>query len=650
MGEAEARPSGGRPPEDRELSPFTGWTRAHWEALADDLLDGVLPHRSPGGARYDVPGPRPGANGPDMDGLEGFARTFLLAAFRLAHAQPARRDELAERYSQGLRTGVDPTSPEAWPVITDDGQAMVEAASVALALAESRPWVWDRLEDQTRARLVTYLSAMTTAQCGIGNWLLFRVVVLTFLESVGHPVRAGLVDGLLAAVDQLYRGDGWYADGGAPGDPQFDYYTGWALHLYTLWWGRAAAGPDDPRSAEHRRRARRHVETLLHMVGGDGGPVHQGRSLTYRAAVVTPVWALLLAGEEPDDVELGRWRRAASGVARHFVDNVSPGPEGTLALGWYGEFLPAVQDYSGPASPYWASKAFLGLLLPPDHRVWSVVEQPLPVEVGDFVRHEQVPGWLLAGTEDDGVVRLLNHGTSRDLSTRDPHSRHLLDDPHYCRAAYSTRTGPCFPQMPEELPDNWAGYLDHRGRPTFRGRILARIPPSPAAAAFVTGQAALSVASAVETLRRVNGRFVRMPSVDAKSEVLGGISAGVELRTFTFVATGEWQFAASGWCLASDDGVSLLQGDSWAAVQRRDGTASLLVDLSGGGSMEVAETAGTAYGSRAALPTVTWPAAAAAGGKRVVRLAVYLGVPPCPLDAWAHGWLEGQTDGPPLEK
>ena len=74
----------GAVPEDREASPFTGWTREHWIATADLLLDGVRPYASPGQAFLRVPGPHPSRNGLRSDGLEGYARTFLLAAYRLA--------------------------------------------------------------------------------------------------------------------------------------------------------------------------------------------------------------------------------------------------------------------------------------------------------------------------------------------------------------------------------------------------------------------------------------------------------------------------------------------------------------------------------------------------------------------------------------
>jgi hypothetical protein len=78
------RGSDALPPEDRRLSPLTGWTRAHWEHVADVLLEGVRPHQSRGHALIFIPDSRGIAPRRRSDGLEGFARTFLLAAARLA--------------------------------------------------------------------------------------------------------------------------------------------------------------------------------------------------------------------------------------------------------------------------------------------------------------------------------------------------------------------------------------------------------------------------------------------------------------------------------------------------------------------------------------------------------------------------------------
>src|SRR5262245_16859529 len=86
--------------EDRELSPYTGWTREHWEATLDATLDAVRPYASPRHALIDLPGPV-SISGRRSDGLEGFARTFLAAGFRLARKQEGN-GILAEWYASGL--------------------------------------------------------------------------------------------------------------------------------------------------------------------------------------------------------------------------------------------------------------------------------------------------------------------------------------------------------------------------------------------------------------------------------------------------------------------------------------------------------------------------------------------------------------------
>lgn len=116
------------PPPDAARSPRTGYTRAHWEAAADALLAAVEPHATDDRALYHFPGSRTSWSGRLSDGLEGYARTLLLAAFR--------RDESAlERYATGLAAGVTGV----WPRIEDRSQPLVEAASIALALRLTRP-------------------------------------------------------------------------------------------------------------------------------------------------------------------------------------------------------------------------------------------------------------------------------------------------------------------------------------------------------------------------------------------------------------------------------------------------------------------------------------------------------------------------------
>lgn len=157
--------------------------------------------------------------------------------------------------------------------------------------------------------------------------------------------------------------------------------------------------------------------------------MHQGRSLTYRFATTAPLWLGALTGRTP--LPPGQTRRLASGALRYFLDRGAVDDRGLLTLGWHGPNSGVLQGYSGPASPYWASKGFLGLLLPADHEVWTATEEPGPVERQDEVRPVGPPNWLLQSTSSDGLVRLHNHG-----------SEDVRYDPYYTRLAYSTVTAP----------------------------------------------------------------------------------------------------------------------------------------------------------------------------------------------------------------
>ena len=403
------------PPEDRTLSPHTGYTRAHWEAAADALLAAVEPYATEGGALYQLPGDRESWSGRLSDGLEGYARTLLLAAFR--------RDETAlGRYSEGLAAGVSGV----WPRIEDRSQPLVEAASIAFALRITKPLLWDRLDDAVRQRAAAWLGDALTAEAWPCNWELFPVTVAGFLSSVGYEPEASrkAIDRGLERIEQWYVGEGWYTDGDGR---KFDYYNGWAMHLYPVLHAWLA---QDPRLMDlYGDRLSRHLADYARLFGGDGAPMHQGRSLTYRFATTVPLWLGALTGHTP--LSPGETRRLASGALKYFLDRDAVDSRGLLTLGWHGPNPAVLQGYSGPASPYWASKGFLGLLLPADHEVWTAVEESGPVERSDSVTSFAPPNWLIQSTSSDGLVRLHNHG-----------SEDVRYDPYYTRLAYSTVTEP----------------------------------------------------------------------------------------------------------------------------------------------------------------------------------------------------------------
>ncbi|WP_460916291.1 DUF2264 domain-containing protein [Plantactinospora veratri] len=415
----------------------------------------------PGQALVSFPGQQ-GGYGRAVDGLEGFARTFLLAGFRIAGARGSGVDDLVDRYSTGIAAGTDPASPECWVRLDEHPQAKVEAASIALILDMTRPWIWDRLPSTVRERVVDYLApAVGDHTYPRINWVWFRLVVQTFLRSVGGPHARDEMAEDLATHDSFARADGWMSDGP---ERAYDHYVGWALHLYPTLWARMVGAAD--LAAERRERdvagLDRFLQDAVALVGADGSPLIQGRSLIYRFAAAAPFWAGAIAGVP--SVGLGRLRRAATGIVRHFVDHGAPDDRGLLTLGWHRPWPRLAQSYSGPGSPYWASKGLLGIALPADHPVWTAPEQPLPVEEHDTVRAIGAPGWLVSATRSDGIVRVVNHGTDHALD-----GATTGDSPLYARLGYSTATSPVLAESGWVDPlDQSVTLVDGAGRATHR--------------------------------------------------------------------------------------------------------------------------------------------------------------------------------------
>ena len=646
--------------QDVALSPHTGWTREHWLTTADRLLAAVRPHATPGNSLIHLPGP-PSRSGRLSDGLEGFARTFLLAAFRTggANLDDPRAPELLAPYAEGLAAGTDPTHAFAWPRPAELGQARVEAASVAIGLHETRTLLWDQMSPGVQEWTVDWLSELADVWVPQNNWVWFRATVAAFLRSVGAPHQASDIAYAIDETEGWYAGGGWYADGAYQRGQfrNFDYYNAWAMHLYPLWYTRISGAAAEPGLADrYRARLRTFLVDAEHLVAADGGPLFQGRSLTYRFAAAAPFWTGVLFDASP--LPPGRTRRIVSGMLRHFLDRGAAAENDVLSLGWHHRFERVRQMYSGPASPYWASKGLAGLLLPGDHPVWTATEEQLPVERGDFVRALAVPGWLVSGTAADGVVRVANHGTDHtppDLPAR--------DDPYYARLAYSTHAGPELGETPPPDPerdnhqrdgdarlgvtlDNQVTLLDADGVPGHR---------SPFQRVVVAGEFAVSRHRAhwpdAESADR--GAWPRGPWVLTASAVRGPW----EVR-FARVGqpTGDHRVLVGGHALAAERPPAEAAP---GAVRREDGLTSALVPLHPTGDEAGEVTVDRAEGRNAFGPHSATPVYRGSG--RLHAVAVLLGrteagagLPPAPSVSFPDSetavvrWPDGGETAVPL--
>lgn len=623
------------PPEDRERSPYTGLTRAHWAAVADDLLLSAARYRSPGGARINLPG-RPSQQGVRTDGIEGFARTFLLAAFRHVGENGKTPYDHLSRYLEGVVAGtraVGTDDDESYPVIGDigrHGQPHVEAASIALSMHLTRADTWDRLDAGEQDRLDAWLRPAIHREPSDNNWYLFPLTIASFLEGVGRADEqtAYVIERGLSLIDQWYRGDGWYSDGEADA---IDHYTGWALHLYPLLHARLRG--EHALEEKLKRRLAEFLTTYSHMFDRNGAPVYQGRSLTYRTATLAAVAIGEVFGATP--LDHGQSRRILSANLRFFFEHGAT-RDGVLTLGWFGEHPPTLQRYSGPGSPYWASKGFAALTLPSDHPMWTQTEQELPGDVRDYAHTIRPVSWLIQATASDGLVRVHNHGSDHVKLSRQPDAG--APDPLYARFAYSTRTGPT---ALHNVSDNDI-QVRYRDVWSVRRKIHAvaggadwvaswhapRFPVyTPFDASEVASDGPLLPSVRIESLTAVHGR------VEVRAFRLRNVPPHLPLRL-------------SGWAVAGDMPEDFTTHAEAAAVTTHVETAdghltSQLLGLHGLDEARYASAPhGTAFGRWSIVPEVR---GVASDGVQVALASLTADPDPVPLVELASVEVDGST-------
>lgn len=513
----------------------------------------------------------------DTAELEGFARSFLLASLRIAGSAGAQ-PELIRWYSAALAAGTQASGPEAWPQLRDHGQPTVEATSIALALHLSKPWLWHGLDDGVKHRVVHWLSGSTGRFGADNNHVMFGATIQAFLASVEAPFDTFEIEAALDRIEDWYVGDGWYSDGEGR---RFDHYNAWTFHLYPFFiidmltgtGGEATASSE--RLELYKSRLRKFLRGYEHLFSAAGSPLIQGRSLIYRWGVVAPFWMGEIQGVSP--LPVGRTRRLASGVVKHFTDR-GVGSDGVVSLGWWKENTGILQSYNAPGSPLWLSKGFLGLLLPPEHPAWVADEVPLEIECQDVRQVLSGPQWLVHTTQQDDIVRIANFGSGG----------HPRQDSHlYRRLAFSTATAPV---QDGDLRDNDIYVPLKDATSIHRGPLAGVARPHGGSLRFLLDAA---------------GRGV---SVDYATAVLDD---AVELRVARVCDAAALPLTVSGYALPSDGQMdTVVQGECAIATTQEGLSSSIaLISVRADGS-PVATAAGICYssdsvlGSKVAVPVV----------------------------------------------
>jgi hypothetical protein len=426
------------PAFDFDRSPYTGWTRVHWEYILARMTYGYakIAERSGSPARVLYPDDRRGL--PDsVDAIESFARIASAWGSWLRNpANPAtlkfQDDEinLETLLRQALLDGTDPSNPYTyWGDITHLDQRIVESADIAVAIWMSRERVFDKMTAAEQTQIIAWLAQVDGKGTYTDNWILFTAMAQAVRLHLGFPSPEDDLDNRLTQIGEFYRGDGWYVDG--PTD-EFELYNAWMFGWHYFLW----TWIDGDRRPDHRQqvleRGRSFIDGFLHFFGANGSYPAWGRSIVYRFAALAPFAVGHFLKIAPDDP--GLLRRVSSGCIRYFYDRGLFDPDDHFVRqGYHGDFPPAGEAYISPGSPYWCCHGLFALTFDKDDPFWTATESPLPVERSDFELVLPAPGFVLSGRKDTGQVLLLNSrsGQEHDFPRHNYTSK-------YGKLAYST--------------------------------------------------------------------------------------------------------------------------------------------------------------------------------------------------------------------
>lgn len=368
-------------------SPYTGMGREQWFDACRYYLKGVfqyIPDReSPVLVkRNEWDKTYPNARTPEWkkaaERFEGLARTFLMAA-PLIKAYPEEEIEgicLREYYRKQIAEGCDPQSSLYLLSYEDlrkqqaEGtfQHTVECAALVMGLWICEETLWNTYTQQEKDRISHYLQSFAYGDTEPHNWRLFNMLMLAFLHREGYAIDETFMRRHARAIASFYAGDGWYRDGHA-----FDYYSAWAfqtyLPLWNLWYGYEKEPELAQRFEEHSCELMKSYPLFFDR---DGKMKMWGRSNIYRNASTSCVAAHFFL--KKTNLDPGWARRICSGALLQFITRDDVFCHGVPSLGFYGQFLPMVQEYSCAESPFWISKAMLCLALPADHPFWTAEE------------------------------------------------------------------------------------------------------------------------------------------------------------------------------------------------------------------------------------------------------------------------------------
>ncbi len=308
--------------------------------------------------------------------LEAFGRTMAgIAPWLALGPDQTPEGKLRARYivlsRKALVMATDPESPDRMN-FSKGAQPLVDAAFLAQALIQAPGQLWEPLEEEEKADLISALKETRAIKPYESNWLLFSALVEAAVWKFTGTCEIEPIRRALDMHEQWYLGDGTYGDG-----PEYhwDHYNSFVIQPAML------AVLDVCREKNHelgsRRekvlgRARRYAAVQEMLISPEGSYPVIGRSSAYRFGAFQHLSMMAWRGQLPPETSPAAVRSALTAVIRRTM--AAPGTfdrQGWLQAGAVGHQPSIREGYISTGSLYLCLAGLQHLGLPADDPFWT---------------------------------------------------------------------------------------------------------------------------------------------------------------------------------------------------------------------------------------------------------------------------------------
>lgn len=361
-------------------------SRAYWVNTLIKIADPVLTNLSKGTLHLNMPvevNPTNPLDRSKTTGLEAFARLMAgIAPWLELGEDDTSEGKLRAKYIElsrkSIAMAVDPASPDYLKFKGGDPQLLVDTAFLAHALIRAPKQLWEPLDSQTKANVLTAIKMSRRFTPVYNNWLLFMAIIEAFLIKVGEQGDKVRIDYALKKHAEWYKGDGVYGDGESF---HWDYYNSFVIHPMLVDIVEIITNKKNSADTSFYKtifeRAVRYAFIQERLISPEGTFPAIGRSLAYRFGAFQSLAQIALIKQLPAEIKPAQVRGALSAVINKMIE--VPGTfdkNGWLTIGFAGHQPSIGENYISTGSLYLCSVGLLPLGLPSSDPFWT--DQPAP--------------------------------------------------------------------------------------------------------------------------------------------------------------------------------------------------------------------------------------------------------------------------------